>query len=68
MSVYVLFCFLFCLLYNTVLCIVIPLPPGTYPLAINNNNNNSNNNNNNNKIFRVGGFVGVRKRLALMRR
>jgi hypothetical protein len=25
------------------LCIVVPLPPGTYPLAVNNNNNNNNN-------------------------
>jgi hypothetical protein len=25
-----------------VYCIVVPLPPGTYPLAVNNNNNNNN--------------------------
>jgi hypothetical protein len=36
------------------LCIVVPLPPGTYPLAVNdddddNDDNNNNNNNNNNK-------------------
>jgi hypothetical protein len=31
----VILCFL-CI----VLCIVVPLPPGTYPLAVNNNNNN----------------------------
>jgi hypothetical protein len=24
---------------------VVPLPPGTYPLAVNNDNNNNNNNN-----------------------
>jgi hypothetical protein len=33
---------LFCVLYSIVLCIVVPLPPGTYPLAVNNNNNNNN--------------------------
>ena len=30
---------LFCVLYIIVLCIVVPLPPGTHPLAVNNNNN-----------------------------
>jgi hypothetical protein len=30
------------------LCIVVPLPPGTYPFTVNNNNNDDNNNNNNN--------------------
>jgi hypothetical protein len=25
------------------LCTAVPLPPGTYPLAVNNNNNNNNN-------------------------
>jgi hypothetical protein len=30
---------------SLVLCIAVPLPPGTYPLAVNNNNNNNNNNN-----------------------
>ena len=36
LSVYVLFVLfcVFCVLY----CIVVPLPPGTYPLAVNNNN------------------------------
>jgi hypothetical protein len=29
--------FVFCVLYGIVLCIVVPLPPGTYPLAVNNN-------------------------------
>ena len=33
LSVYVLFC----VLYRIVLCIVVPQPPGTYPLAVNNN-------------------------------
>ena len=38
LSVYVLFCvFVYCI----VLCIVVPLPPGAYPLAVNNNNNNN---------------------------
>jgi hypothetical protein len=32
-------CFVF-FVYCIVLCIVVPLPPGTYPLAVNNNNNN----------------------------
>jgi hypothetical protein len=32
--------FVFC-----VLCIVVPLPPGTHPLAVNINNNNNNNTN-----------------------
>jgi hypothetical protein len=32
----VILCF-FCLLYFIVLCIVAPLPPGTYPLEVNNN-------------------------------
>jgi hypothetical protein len=35
------FCF-FCVLYSIVLCIVVTLPLGTYPLAVNNNNNNYN--------------------------
>jgi hypothetical protein len=38
------FVFLCIVLYCIVLCIVVPLPPGTYPLAVNNNNNNNNNN------------------------
>jgi hypothetical protein len=38
-------------LYCIVLYILVPLPPGTYPLAVNNNNNN---NNNNNKILKYG--------------
>ena len=33
MCVCVILCFL---------CTVVPLPPGTYPLAVNNNNNNNN--------------------------
>jgi hypothetical protein len=33
-----LFFVFFCVLYFIVLCIVVPLPPGTYPLAVNNNN------------------------------
>jgi hypothetical protein len=47
--------------YCIVLCTVVPLPPGTYPLAVNNDddddddddddNNNNNNNNNNNKLL-----------------
>jgi hypothetical protein len=37
LSVYVLFCvFLY-----IVLCIVVPLPPSTYPLAVNDNNNSN---------------------------
>jgi hypothetical protein len=44
LSVYVLFR-VFCVLYSIVLCIVVPLPPGTHPIAVNNNNNNNNNNN-----------------------
>jgi hypothetical protein len=35
----VILCFL---MYCIVLCIIVPLPPRTYPLAINNNNNNNN--------------------------
>jgi hypothetical protein len=40
---YVLFC-VFCVLYSIVfycivLCIVVRLPSGTFPLAVNNNNN-----------------------------
>jgi hypothetical protein len=41
----VILCFL-CI----VLCIVVPLPPGTYPLAVNNNNNNNNNNSTDNFV------------------
>jgi hypothetical protein len=35
------------------LCIVVPLPPGTYRLAVNDNNDDddNNNNNNNNKSY-----------------
>jgi hypothetical protein len=43
LSVYGLYC-VCCVFYSIVLCIVVPLPPGTYPLAVNNNNNNNNNN------------------------
>ena len=35
---------------HIVLCMVVPLPSGTYPLAVNNNNNNNNINNNNNNM------------------
>jgi hypothetical protein len=39
-------CYFEFVVYCVVLCIVVPLPPGTYPLAVNINNNNNNNNNN----------------------
>ena len=42
LSVYVLFC-VCCVFYCIVLCIVVQLPPGTYPLAVNNNSNKNNN-------------------------
>jgi hypothetical protein len=38
MCYFVFFCFFLCFLC-IVLCIVVPLPPGTYPLAVNINNN-----------------------------
>jgi hypothetical protein len=34
MCYFVFLSFVYCI----VLCIVVPLPPGTYPLAVNNNN------------------------------
>jgi hypothetical protein len=37
LSVYVLFCVFVFVVY----CIVLPLPPATYPLAVNNNNINT---------------------------
>jgi hypothetical protein len=40
LNVYVLFC----VFYFIVLCIVVPLPPGTYALTVNNSSNNNNNN------------------------
>jgi hypothetical protein len=43
MCYFVFFCvFVYCI----VLCILVPLPPGTYPLAVSRSNNNNNNNNN----------------------
>jgi hypothetical protein len=33
-------CYFVFFVYCIVLCIVVPLPPGTYPLAVNINNNN----------------------------
>ena len=30
--------FVYCIVLYCILCIVVPLPPGTYPLAVNNNN------------------------------
>ena len=39
----VLFWVCMCYFVFFVYCIVVPLPPGTYPLAVNNNNNNNNN-------------------------
>jgi hypothetical protein len=36
-------CYFVFFVYCIVLyCIVVPLPPGSYPLAVNNNNNNNN--------------------------
>ena len=54
LSVYVLSC-VFCVLCSIVivLCTVVPLPPGTYPLEININNNNNNNINNIREITAV---------------
>jgi hypothetical protein len=46
----VVYCFeCVCVILCIVLCIVVPLPPGIYPLAVNNNNNNNNNNKKPNK-------------------
>jgi hypothetical protein len=39
----ILFYFYSVVLYCIVLCIVVPLPPGTYPFAVNNNIDNNNN-------------------------
>ena len=36
MCYFVFSCVLYCVLYT-----IVPLPPGTYPLAVNNNNNNN---------------------------
>jgi hypothetical protein len=43
---FVILCVVYCFeCVYVILCIVVPLPPGTYQLAVNNNNNNNNNNN-----------------------
>jgi hypothetical protein len=47
MCYFVFFYVLYSIVLYCVLCTVVPLPPGTYPLAVNNNNSNNNNNNNN---------------------
>jgi hypothetical protein len=37
-----------CVLFCVFLCIVVPLPQGTNPFAVNNNNDDDDDNNNNN--------------------
>jgi hypothetical protein len=55
LSVYVLFC----VLYYIVLCIVVSLLPGTYPLAVDDDDDADDNNNNHNKCISVSEGVAA---------